>query len=160
MDHAAAVKRGVPVWVMCFAFGSAFAKRAWQRKRAFLPAMALLIYGMHATWNAIGIPGGWVETRGYVLATQARQSHNPFKNVVVRYETAEGRKIDFLDGNALTYLERGPEAASDVPVAYDPSHPRQAVLVADGRWEGPAKILLAGLAAVAAALFFPSRRRR
>ena len=147
-------------WLILAAILVATGRRGWQRRRIVLPALAAVAYGAWTTWHAIGYPTGWLETTGHVLGVEQRHAKNPFKNVIVRFESADGHIVDLLDAQAIHFVEQGGEVARNVPVAYDPTQPRSAMVVAEGRWHDPAKLTLAGMLAATAAFAWPARRRR
>lgn len=160
MNRQAILDRSsMPYWLISFAILIAAVKKAWRRRRIFGPALAMMAFGAWSGWQAIGYPSGWVETQGHVLATEERAKRNPLRNLVVRFETEEGWKVDFLDGHAAAYLEQGLQAARQVPIAYNPEQPKQAMILAEGRWHQPFVYLLAGMCLATLALLWPERRR-
>ncbi|MEZ5824410.1 MAG: DUF3592 domain-containing protein [Geminicoccaceae bacterium] len=108
-----------------------------RRPRAAMLAFGLIAFGSHGLWQDYVTTAEWFEAHGHVLATQGAQDHNPFRNVIIRFTDHEGRQHDILDAAAQTYLERGTQAARDVPVLYDPARPRNAMVPQEGQWWNP-----------------------
>ncbi|MCB2055884.1 MAG: hypothetical protein KDE35_16790 [Geminicoccaceae bacterium] len=149
---------GGAVLLLTVALALRLLRRLRRRKRLTLPLLAVALFAGWKLAGAIGTPEGWIEARGSILGADPDRAQDPFRRWVVRFEDGRGRTVDFLDAAAIDLLERGGEAALDVPVLYDPREPGRAMIALDGRWREPARMLAGCLALLAVVLALPGRR--